>query len=92
MLLDFLCLTFDEDDEVMLFVVVSFTRIEDVATLIGIGGFIGEVVTGELLIESVSSSPDDDSSLESEQSLIGLYGGIVLTLPPFFYNKNIMIS
>lgn len=33
---------------------------------------------------SESFSGDEDGSLDSTQWLTGLYGGIVLTLPPFF--------
>lgn len=33
---------------------------------------------------SESFSGDDDGSLDSTQWLIGLYGGMVLTFPPFF--------
>lgn len=36
---------------------------------------------------SASFSGDDGASLECSAWLIGLYGGIGLTLPPFFYNR-----
>lgn len=37
---------------------------------------------------SKSFSGDDDGSLDSTPWLTGLYGGIVLTLPPFFCRKK----
>lgn len=41
--------------------------------------------SGIAAVNSESFSGDDDGSLNSTPA--GLYGGIVLTLPPFFYGK-----
>lgn len=45
-------------------------------------------VEAEFMVESISFSGDEHES-EEVSCCMGLYGGIVLTLPPFFCNVNV---
>lgn len=71
LLLDFFCLLLDEDNT-------------DVAS--GSTGRL-EADRDDWCDASASFSGDDGESLEFVSWVIGLYGGIGLTLPPFFYGK-----
>lgn len=48
-------------------------------------------VEAEFMVESISFSGDEHES-EEVSCCMGLYGGIVLTLPPFFCNVNVSRS
>jgi hypothetical protein len=52
-------------------------------------GFVASGSTGRLrCAPSASFSGDDGESLEFVSWVIGLYGGMGLTLPPFFYEER----
>lgn len=97
----FLCFEFDDEDEDWAFCIGfdRFVGTVDVCNII-FGElefiFVAEDTFDEPRFDddgtiSVSFSGDDDGSLEL--TLTGLYGGIVFTLPPFFYKirKHILI-
>ena len=71
LLLDFFCLLLDDDST-------------DVAS--GSTGRL-EADRDDWCDASASFSGDDGESLEFVSWVIGLYGGMGLTLPPFFYGK-----
>ncbi len=90
LLLEYWFTWFPDDDDEDLEALLDFLCLEvlDVDPLVVANGSMARFDFADTWLISASFSGDEGESLEFASCVMGLYGGIGFTLPPFFCKKN----